>query len=91
MAQRGIEMVTTRFNVFVLALIAGGALWIEHSHRIRITASASVETSALPAATCPDNESVPFSPECMAFIQGTYQPAKLRHPIGSAGESVSSP
>jgi hypothetical protein len=83
-------MLITRFNVLLLAAIAGGMLWIEHAHRITITAPTPVEASAQPAQACPANESVPFSPECMAFIQGTYQPAKLRRPIGSADESTSS-
>jgi hypothetical protein len=83
-------MLITRFNVFVLAAIAGGAMWIEHTHRIRIIASASVETSAQPTQACPANESVPFSPECMEFIQGTYQPTKFRRLIGGADDSASS-
>jgi hypothetical protein len=83
-------MLITRFNVLVLAAVAGGVLWIENAHRVRIEAPAPVEASAQPTQACPANESVPFSPECMAFIQGTYQPAKLRRLIGGADESTSS-
>ena len=83
-------MLITRFNVLVLAVVAGGLVWIEHAHRIKIEAPTSVEASAQPTPVCPANESVPFSPECMAFIQGAFQPVKLRPLIGGAHELASS-
>jgi hypothetical protein len=66
-------------NVLVLVAVVGGLMvWLEHSHRIRIEAPTLTEASAQPTQACPVNESVPFSPECMAFIQGTFQPVKLQ-------------
>jgi hypothetical protein len=64
-------MLITRFNVLLLAAIAGGVLWIEHAHRITIEPSAPAELAGRDAAICPENESVPFSADCLAFIQGT--------------------
>ncbi len=63
-------MLITRLNVLLLAAIAGGVLWIEHAHRITIEASAPAEVAGRDAALCPANESVPFSADCMAYIQG---------------------
>jgi hypothetical protein len=63
-------MVLAKFNLVVLAAAAGGVLWIEHAHRIRIETSTPVEVAGRNAAVCPENESVPFSADCMMFIQG---------------------
>jgi len=71
-------MLITRSKVLVLAAIAVALLWIEHSERIRIEAPTPAAASAQ-ATGCPANESTPFSPECMAFIQGTLGPSYVRH------------
>ncbi len=62
-------MVVAKRNLVILAAAAGGMLWIEHANRIKIetTPAQVVERNA---AVCPENESVPFSPDCMMFIQG---------------------
>jgi hypothetical protein len=73
-------MLITRFNVFVLAAIAGGMLWIEHAHRITIEASGPAEVAGRDAALCPANESVPFSADCMAYIQGSGVQPDVRRP-----------
>ena len=84
-------MLITRFSVFVLAAIAGGMLWIEHAHRITIEASAPVEVAGREAASCPENESVPFSADCMTFIQGGAE-SDVRWPaIAADGASAESP
>ncbi len=70
----------TRFNVLLLAAIAGGVLWIEHAHRITIEASAPARLAGRDAAICPENESVPFSADCLAFIQGTGVQSGVRRP-----------
>jgi hypothetical protein len=73
-------MLITRFNVLVLAAIAGGMLWIEHADRITIEASAPAEVAGRDAALCPANESVPFSADCMAYIQGSGVQSDVRRP-----------
>jgi hypothetical protein len=62
--------VTAKLNLAILAAAAGGMLWVEHAHRITIEAAAPAEVASRETASCPENESVPFSQDCMAFIQG---------------------
>ena len=59
----------SKFDLAVIvAAVAGGALWIEHRHRVVIDAPASAELAAqAPAATCPDNDNVPYSAGCIVF------------------------
>jgi hypothetical protein len=47
-----------------------GLVWIEHEHRIVIGSLSAAETAPLTASACPDNDSVPFSADCIAFIGG---------------------
>ncbi len=63
-------MVVSRLNLVILAAAAGGVLWVEHSHRITIEPSAPADVAAASDAVCPVNESVPFSQDCLKFIQG---------------------
>jgi len=63
-------MVVSRIDLLIIAASAGGVLWIEHANRIRIETSTPAEVAQLDTAVCPENESVPFSADCMAFIQG---------------------
>ena len=81
-------MLSTRFNVLLLAAIAGGVLWIEHAHRITIEASAPAELAGRDAAPCPANESVPFSADCLTFIQGAGVRFDVRRP-GNAVDAAS--
>jgi hypothetical protein len=62
--------VVAKLNLVIVAAAAGGLLWIEHAHRIRIETPAPAEVAGRNAAICPENESVPFSADCMMFIQG---------------------
>jgi hypothetical protein len=62
-------MVVPRLNLVILAAAVSGVLWIEHAHRIRIETSAPAAVGSNTAA-CPENESVPFSADCMRYIQG---------------------
>ena len=57
----------------IVAAIAGGALWIEHGHRIdhRSAGSRRIRRAA-PAAACPDNDNVPYSAGCIAFLGSGY-------------------
>jgi hypothetical protein len=62
----------SKFELAVIAAtIAGAALWIEQGHRIVIDAPAQTELAArAPAAACPDNDNVPYSASCIAFLEG---------------------
>jgi hypothetical protein len=85
------KRVASRLNLVVVAAAAGGLLWIEHAQRIRIDLPPPAEIAARDGAICPENESVPFSPDCMTFIQGAAGPA-LRTPVGApAATSADSP
>jgi hypothetical protein len=56
--------------VIVVATV-GGALWIEHGHRIVIEAEPPADlASPARAAACPDNDTMPYSASCIAFLQG---------------------
>jgi hypothetical protein len=69
-------MVLSKFDVAIVVAVATGMLWIEHGHRISIVTPMVAETPAeTPAASaCPDNDSVPFSADCIAFIDGGVPP-----------------
>ena len=64
----------SKFDLAVIvAAVAGGALWIEHRHRVVIDAPASAELAAhAPAAACPDNDNVPYSAGCIVFLGSSY-------------------
>jgi hypothetical protein len=64
------KRVVAKLNLVIVAAAAGGLLWIEHTHRIRIDTPPPVEVADRSPAVCPENESVPFSAACMTFIQG---------------------
>jgi hypothetical protein len=68
------KRVVAKLNLVIVAAAAGGLLWIEHAQRIRIELPAPAEIAARDAAICPENESVPFSADCMTFIQGAAGP-----------------
>lgn len=56
--------------VIVVAAV-GGALWIEHGHRIVIEAAPPADPASLArAAACPDNDTMPYSASCIAFLEG---------------------
>jgi hypothetical protein len=68
------KKVVAKLNLAILAAAVGGVLWIEHAQRIRIEISTPAEVPGRNAAICPENESVPFSADCMMFIQGGVRP-----------------
>jgi uncharacterized membrane protein len=63
-----------KLNLVILAAVAGGMVWVEHSHRITAEATAPADVASGNAAICPENESAPFSADCMTFIQGGAGP-----------------
>ena len=55
--------------IFVATVSA--ALWIEHGHHIVIEASPPADLASMArAAACPDNDTMPYSASCIAFLQG---------------------
>jgi hypothetical protein len=55
----------------ITVAIVGAALWIEHGHHIVIEAPAAADfTSLARAAACPDNDTMPYSASCIAFLEG---------------------
>jgi hypothetical protein len=56
----------------IVGALAGAALWIEHGHRIVTDAPTATELDALAASrACPDNENMPYTAGCLAFLQGS--------------------
>jgi hypothetical protein len=55
----------------VAALIVGGALWIERGHRITVDAATPSELAVARAVdSCSDNDRVPYSTNCLAYLKG---------------------
>lgn len=65
--------VSKRTVVVALVAIAGGALWIEHGHRVVI--DAPVAEVAVASAACSDTDAVPYSASCIAFMAGATETA----------------
>jgi hypothetical protein len=84
-------MVIAKLNLVILAAAVGGVLWIEHANRIQIETQTPVELAGANAAICPENESVPFSADCMMFIQGGAAPDLARRPNAADGALPESP
>jgi len=54
----------------IVGAVAAAALWIEHGHRTVTDASTPGELDARAAArACPDNEKMPYTSTCLAFLQ----------------------
>jgi hypothetical protein len=55
----------------VAAVIVGGALWIERGHRITVDAPTASELAVARAVdSCSDNDRVPYSAKCLAYLKG---------------------
>jgi hypothetical protein len=80
-------MVLSKFDLAIVVFVAAGMLWIEHGHRTSIAAPIAAEAPA--ASACPDNDSVPFSADCIAFIDGGVSPA-ARTPVSAMTGAVTS-
>jgi hypothetical protein len=75
--------VFSKLDLAIAAGVAAALLWIEHDHRILI-GTPSVEAASQAAAICPENDSVPFSADCIAFIEGTPPPDMRDRPRAAA-------
>jgi len=57
----------------IVALLAGCAFWVEQGHRVVIDAPSPSE---LAATACADNDTMPYSANCLLFMYGTKSIAK---------------
>jgi hypothetical protein len=80
-------MVLSKFDLVAIALVAGGLLVLEYKSQVTIKAP---EAAVRSTAACPANESVPFSMECMAFIQGNLSTPALM-PVDTTAASPELP
>jgi hypothetical protein len=90
---RSAEARLKRTIVVILASIAGALLWIEHGQRIVADAPMPTELTTLASArVCPDSENVPYSENCIAFMQGDRVAPAHRWRVnaveGTAGASL---
>jgi hypothetical protein len=58
----------------IAALAAAAVLWIEHGNRIDSEAPLGAAKAAPAGTVCPDSENVPYSADCIAFMQGDVAP-----------------
>lgn len=75
-----------------LVVVAGGALWIEQSHRVVIDAPMTEATVA--AAACSDTDAVPYSAACLAYLNAAPEPAaetRMRVRIMDRASSIPAP
>jgi hypothetical protein len=66
----------SKLDVAAAVVMAAVLLRIEHDHRIVIGTSAAAAPSA--AAVCPASDDVPFSADCIKFIDGGSLPGRHR-------------
>jgi hypothetical protein len=62
-----------RALAIVVVAIAGGALWIEHGHRVVI--DAPVAEAVVASAVCSDTDAVPYSAACLEYLKAAPAPA----------------
>src|SRR3984885_12133692 len=67
-------MALSKIDVAIVAVIAVGLLWIERGHRIVIATPAAAEAAQPAASVCPDTDNVPFSADCIKYIDGGVPP-----------------
>jgi hypothetical protein len=84
-------MVLCKLDLAVVALVAAGLLWIEHDHRVFIGTPAAAEVAPPAASVCPESDSVPFSADCIAFIDGGALPDIPARVSQAANAAAASP
>jgi hypothetical protein len=67
-------MAVSKLDVAVVAVMAVALLRLEHGHRIVIGTPAPAEAAPQAAAVCPATDDVPFSADCIKFIDGGTWP-----------------
>jgi hypothetical protein len=71
---RNDNMALSKLDLALVAIMAAGLIWIEHSHRVAIGTLAAAEAVTPAASVCPKTDDAPFSPECIKFISGGVSP-----------------
>jgi hypothetical protein len=64
----------SKIDLAIVVSIAVCMLWIERGHRIVIATLASAEAARPAASVCPDTDDVPFSADCIKYIDGGVSP-----------------
>jgi hypothetical protein len=68
---------------------AGVMLWIEQGHRTRIGPPTDVEiVSPAHAAGCPDNDTLPYTANCIEFLEGNVAPSSHWQAIPAERENA---
>jgi hypothetical protein len=67
-------MALSKLDLAAVAALALAMLWIEHEHRIVVAAPASAEAASAARSVCPATDDVPFSADCIAYIEGGVLP-----------------
>jgi hypothetical protein len=66
-------MALSKLDLAAVAVLAVGMLWIEHEHRIIVATPMAAEAVSA-TSVCPETDDVPFSADCIAFIDGAVLP-----------------
>jgi hypothetical protein len=82
-------MVVAKLDLVILAAVAGGMLWVEHSNRIKIEAPSPAEVAAGSAAVCPEDESTPFSADCIISLGSV--PPNVRWRVIASESALAAP
>jgi len=83
-------MAVRKQTLVILAAAAGGMLWIEHGNRTRIEALGPAELAERNVALCPENESTPFSADCITSVVGSV-PADVRWRVTALESALAAP
>lgn len=77
-----------KLAVAIVLALTGGALLIEHGHRVVIDApvAAELQTQAA-AAPCPDNDTVPYDSRCLEYLNVPAQPAARPRLVVTRGDA----
>jgi hypothetical protein len=60
-----------KLDLAIVVAVACGVLSVEYGNNIVMDVPADTDRSALAAAAeCPDNDSMPYPPSCLIFMQG---------------------
>ncbi len=57
-------------HAVIFGTVLAAVVWIEHGHRIDLATPAGAAFSHPSGAVCPDSENVPYSADCIVFMQG---------------------
>jgi hypothetical protein len=82
-------MSLSKLDLAVTAALAVGLLWIEHEHRIILATPAAAEAAVSAASVCPETDDVPFSADCIAFIDGGVLPNVRSEPNTDGAAALS--